>query len=436
MRAAAIALALAFTLAPTAPARACGGMVFPEHSQRVGGMSQQELLVAFTADRTVLLASAGYRGAAGSPAFILPLPAEPTMVTQADPGVLIGLDERSAPTVMITTPGDDGGGLCGSALKDGSPGGLGNGRGDGDDVMVLQRGSTADYDYVVVGGDTGESITTWLSGAGYVLPADYAAALDPYINAGKYIFAAKIRSSAATGALAPIELHLPATEPGGFAIPFGLAAHSLPPGETLTITTYLLASGTLLPGNVDARPIDPAALVATSETETNYQALYDAAVADGAWVVDASLPDFSAADLLSGLDTAVGAGRADDADRDAVLAFTNRVPLGGRLTRIRSTLGAGQLRDMTLTRATLDPREPTMYVTYDPDAGAGCRLGSRRGLPLGALLLPLLLLLHRRRPSGQGRSSRTRRFIASPGEPGTTSRSGPSSAGSGPSSTA
>jgi len=393
--------ALALTLTPATPAHACGGMIFPEHGTRVGGMSEQELLVAFTPESTVLVASAGYKGATGSPAFLLPLPAEPTLVTQTDTGVLLALDELTAPEVAISIASDDsGGGFCGAAggLKDG--GDLGNGRGEGE-IMVLQRGSTADYDYVVVGGDTGETITDWLTLAGYVLPADYADALTPYVDAGKFIFAAKVKSSAADGALAPIELHLPAGDPGAFSIPFGLAAFSLPPGETLSITTYLLATGTVVPGNYEAAPIDQAELIASSETETNYQELYDSAVGatGGAWVVDASLDQFATADIINGLNTAIENGRGEGADEAAVTAFTERVSLtGARLTRFRTTLGAEQLHDMTLTKATLDPTGPTLYVTYDPDAGStACNLGSRRGVPFGALLIPLLLLLRRRR---------------------------------------
>ncbi len=392
-------LALALALTPTTPAHACGGMVFPDHGTRVGGMSEQELLVAFTPDKTVLVASAGYKGATGSPAFILPLPAQPTLVTQTDAGVLVALDELTAPEVVITLPSDDsgGGGFCGAALDGG---GIGNGRGDGD-VMVLQRGSTADYEYVVVGGDTGESITDWLTMAGYVLPADYADALTPYIAGGNFIFAAKVKSTVAEGALAPIELHLPAQDPGSFSIPYGLAAHSLPPGETLSLTTYLLASGTVVPGNYPFAAIDQADLIATSETETNYQELYNNAIGDpdGAWVVDASLEPFATADLNSSINTAIENGRGTGADPAAVTAFTERVTLSGaRLTRIRTTLGADQLRDLTLTKATLDLHDPTMYVPYDADAGStACNMGSRRGVPLGALLLPLLLLLRRRR---------------------------------------
>jgi hypothetical protein len=394
---ASIALAAGVALAPASPARACGGMLFPAHSERVGGMSQQELLVAFTPERTVLVASAGYKGATGAPAFILPLRAEPERVEQADLGVLAALDDLTAPEVHITVDDgdDDGGGLCGAAggVKDG-----GNFMEDGD-VMVLQRGSTGDYDYVLLAGDTGMAVDAWLADAGYALPPDYAAALQPYVDAGDFIFAAKLKTDRPDGALAPIELHLPAIDPGAFAIPFGLAAHSLPPGESLTITTYLIASGGLQPGNYPAAPIDRDALIAINAAETNYQEVYDAAVGvdGGAWVVDASRSEFSADAIRDAYDDAELAGRLPpDVDRDAVVEFTARVPFAGaRLTRLRTTLGAAQLHDMTLQKVAGADVERDIHLVHRPHSSA-CAVG-RRGLPAGALLLPLLLLLRRRR---------------------------------------
>lgn len=395
--AAVTAVAAPVALAPR-PARACGGMVFPEHAARVGGMSQQELLVAFTPERTVLLASVGYEGATGAPAFILPLPAAPTEVTQADPAVLVALDELTAPEVTVTVIDDDhgGGGLCGSAgsLKDGG-GGLGDDRGD---VMVLQRGATADYDYVLVGGATGDTIGAWLDAEGYTLPADYAAALDPYVAGGDVIFAAKLKSTAPSGALAPIELHLPPTEPGAFSIPFGLAAQSLPPDQGLTITTYLLAAGGLAPANYPAAPIDQADLVAYNAIDTNYADLYAEATTAGSWVIDASLGDFSQDTLVSALDTAIDAGRADPDDRDAVATFAAHIDLpGARLTRLRTTLSADQLHDMTLKKVAGEDQSRSLYVTRDESSSAACAVAPRRGVPLAVLLVPLLLLLRRRR---------------------------------------
>lgn len=392
--------AAALALAPAAPARACGGMVFPEHGQRVGGMSEQELLVAFTPERTVLLASAGYEGATAAPAFILPLAIEPTMVMQSELGVLAALDDHTAPEIHIELLGQVGNdGLCGAqTLKDGG-GGLGNGRGD---VMVVQRGETTDYDWVLVAGDTGSSLADWLVDAGYELPPAYATALQPYLDADDFIFAAKLKSDAAAGALAPIELHLPPIEPTAFEIPFGLAAQSLPPGKQLTITTYLLASGGLLPGNYDASPIDREQLAATSETETNYADLYTAQVAnDGApgWVIDASIQGFSAGAIVDAYDTLRETGEPPPGtDRDAVLAFAARVPFTDlRLTRIRTTLGAADLRDMTLTKVTGQDVERDLYTSYDPDPATVCGIHRGRGVPLAVLLVPVLLLLRRRR---------------------------------------
>ena len=80
----------------------CGAMVFPQHEERPGGMSDQELLVAFAADQTVLVASAGYEGIDPAAfAFLLPIAAEPTEVRDADPALFIALDDESAPRVSI-----------------------------------------------------------------------------------------------------------------------------------------------------------------------------------------------------------------------------------------------------------------------------------------------------------------------------------------------
>ena len=389
-------------LLPAAPARACGGMVFPEHSQRLGGMSEQELLVAFTPQRTVILASAGYEGATAAPAFILPLASKPTLVAQSELGVFAALDDRTAPEIHISVADDSDSerGLCGAAAGGDKGGGLGDGRGE---VMVVQRGETADYDWVLVAGDTGSSLADWLADAGYELPPDYADALQPYLDADDFVFAAKLKSDAAAGALAPIEIHLPPIDPGAFKIPFALAAHSLPPEKQLTITTYLLAEGGLLPANYPSAELDRDALEAFNSVDTNYADLYQQAVAnDGepAWVVESSFSDFSASALVDAYDTLVQTGEPPaGTDRAGVLAFAERVPFtSARLTRIRTTLGAPDLHDMTLTKVTGRDIDRNLYTTLQPAQGAcGVDRGRGRGLPLIVLLVPLVLMTRRRR---------------------------------------
>jgi hypothetical protein len=392
----ALPLALGLALVPARPAHACGGMVFPEHSERVGGMREQEVMVVFQADRTVVLASAGYKGAGTGAAFLLPVRQNPLEVHEATIDVFTALDELTAPQVSIAV--DDGSGeertLCGQAggVKDG---GGGMDLGQGDDVMVLQRGSTASYDYDVIGGDTGTGVVDWLTAAGYTLPDDYAGALDPYVADGYFFLAAKIKPGVEDGAMPPLEVHLPASEVDAFSIPFGLAAHSLPPGETINITTYFVAGGGVRPVNVGVARIDPTAVRATSPEETNYQEVYADNVADGSWVLDFSEAGFDADRVLLGWDNANEFGRPLADERAATEAFLARVPFTGqRLTRLRTTLGADQLADLQLGKHAEEQDVGRDYYTTFNDDSTVCSVG--RSSPINLLLFPLLLVLRRR----------------------------------------
>jgi hypothetical protein len=393
-------LALGLALTPVGRAHACGGMVLPEHGERVGGMREQEVLVVFQADRTVVLASAGYKGAGAGAAFLLPVRQNPLEIHEAAIDVFLALDELTAPEVTIHV--DDGGGEdrtlgCGGA-KAGDAGDLGDGRGDGD-VMVLQRGTTASYEYEVVGGDTGTGVVDWLATAGYPLPPDYATAIEPYVQGGYFFLAAKIKPGVEEGALPPLEVHLPRSEVEAFSIPFGLAAQSLPPGESLTITTYFAASGGVLPQDVSSVRIDANDLVADSPDMTNYQELYDEVVAGGDWVIDYSEGGFSADRLLQGLTNAHDAGRAPSGDTAQVQEFIDRVPFTDyRVTRVRTTQTAEQLQDLKLHKVAGEDASRAYYATFNDDSTV-CSM-TRVGDPLSALLFPLLLVLRPRRRSG------------------------------------
>jgi hypothetical protein len=396
--------ALALTHSPAA--RACGGMVFPGHEERVGGMSDQEIFVAFTESETVLVASAGYEGVnAADFAFLLPLASNPTDVRDADPSLFIALDERSAPRVTVyLDEGEPSGDGCGAARSGGGDnfaeaGGEG---GDGN-VMVHQRGQTATYEYVVVGGDTGSAVADWLTDEGYPLPADYAAALEPYVSDGSFFFAAKVLPEAESGALAPIELHLPASPPEAFEIPLAIAAHSLPPDEPLRITTYLWADGMLLPEGYPAQAIDESQLVALSDSESNYAELERAVLASdpqGAWILDMSLIT-EPYELEQAYAGAVEAGRADPTTSDVAFVtdfFARLGGTGGRLTRVRAVLSAEQLRDMPLRRST-DPTVGNQHeVTFVEDDAEGCAVaGTRRFGSALLLLVPVIAALRSRR---------------------------------------
>jgi Uncharacterized protein conserved in bacteria (DUF2330) len=409
--------ALALALAHTPTTHACGGMVFPEHETRVGGMSDQELLVAFTESETVLVASAGYQGVdAADFAFLLPLASNPTDVRDADPALFIVLDEHAAPRVSIYLEEDEGsgGGGCGA-----QPGGdsrntfdsAGGGEDNGDgDVMVHQRGQTATYEYVVVGGDTGSAVADWLTDEGYPLPADYAAALDPYVADNAFFFAAKVLPEATSGALSPIELHLPASPPEAFTIPLAIAAHSLAPGEALGLTTYLWADGAILPEGYPAQALVEEELVALSDSESNYAELERAILESdpqGAWIIDKSgITDVE--QLANAYGAALDAGRADPATSDSAFVADFFMRLGaseGHLTRVRTELRAEQLRNMPLRRSAGTTAVNHHELTFHEDEAEaeGCAV-DRAGRLGGAMLLlvPVLAAIRPRRTRRQG----------------------------------
>lgn len=398
------ALVLPALLARPAPAHACGGMVFPDHVQRVGGMDDQELFVGFGADATVLVASAGYEGiAAADFAFILPLGSEPSMVLDADPALFVALDEYSAPRISIYV--DDGTSdpvSCGFANDAGG----GGGKGDfgGGDVIIHQRGTTATYEWVVIGGDTGTAVADWLTMSGYPLPADYAAALTPYVDAGRFFFAAKVKNAEQVGALAPIELHLPAMQPEELEIPFALAAHSLAPDKPLGITTYFWTGGLVLPANYGAKAVDDDDLVADSATESNYAAL-ERSILDGdpmgAWLIDFSNDVYSPDEFISAYQNGADAGRytltpgGDVAIRDF---FTRVGDTGGYLTRLRTELRADQLRDLKLRRESGPVVSNYHNVVFDDrPSSSSCAVDRSGQLAQLLLLVPVLAWIRPRR---------------------------------------
>ncbi|HEY8380063.1 MAG TPA: DUF2330 domain-containing protein [Nannocystis sp.] len=390
--------ALLAVLVDPAPAAACGGMVFPDHELRPGGMSDQEIAVVWLPEETVLVASAGYKGAeAAEFAFILPLASVPADVRDADPALFLALDEYSAPRIRVLVD-DEQPSLCGGGVRNAAGGDFGGGPGE---VMVHQRGQTATYEWVVVGGDTGTAVADWLDSAGFALPDDYAAALTPYVDGGSFFFAARVKADADAGALAPIELHLPPSRPDTFRIPLAIAAHSLAPGEPLGVTAYFLAGGPVLTANYLSEAVDPDELLARSDSETNYGDL-ERAILDtegGAWIIDYNNP-LVVADLALAYELGVEAGRIDPADSDIGFLddFAERLGLDQiHLTRLRTELLKDQLRDLELRPANGPPVLNSYDVVYDDrPAAAGCVVDRTGRLPQLLLLVPVLAWIRRR----------------------------------------
>ncbi len=382
--------------APSQPAEACGTMIFVSHAERPGGMNGQELFLSLGPDAATLVLSASFIDADGDKAFLLPLREAPTDVRDADDSLFAALDVGTVPVVTIEEDYDEPVG-CGPLP--------GNDRvsfgSEDNDVEVLARGSTQTYDYVVVGGDTGSALADWLNTSGFGVPEQFNAALDAYVADGWYFLAARVNAGAREGRLAPLELQLPAI-PGATTIPFGIGAYALAPEDSLDVTLYVAAQGSMLPQNYAVARIDPAELEATSESSSNYTELFEAAIGEGStWVVEYSDPSWRPSDLewwVNG-DEELGVYIEGEVDEAWVAEFSARLGYEqARLTRLRARLGAAELVDMELTPAAELNVGRHFYVSWDPDAGEaeGCSLrsGSLGGLPV---LLVLILVRRRRR---------------------------------------
>ena len=377
------ALALAVALAAPGVARACGAMVFQEHEGRSGGMGRQEIFVDFGPAKTTMVVGAGFVDTSGELAFVLPLAAPPDSVADADLALFVALDDGTAPRIAIDDASSGGGGLCAGDTRDG--GALGGG-----EVIVYGRGQTETYTYVIVGGESGTDLATWLGDNGFATPADFGAALQGYADDGWVFLAAKVSADEPAGDLAPLELALPTQPADAFAIPFGIAAHSLPPDRPLSLTLYLSGGAPVMPANYEAAPIDEVELQAVSPDASNYADLYAAASAGGRLVVDHRQSGWEPAHLRAWYDEADWQGPVHEGlvvDLEWLDGFADRLGAGPRhLARLRGELGVNDLKDMVLE--TVSPAEvaSSHVVTFREGA---CRVGGRAQDALW-ILLPLL----------------------------------------------
>lgn len=378
MMCALVALSLVFV---PKPARACGGMLFKDHESRPGGMSDQQVLIAHTPAKTVIVVSVGYAGSGGDFAFLLPLQKATSQVLDGDREIFVQLEEETAPRVIVedatvAPPASSGGCACGGgAAKSGADYAAGPSR----SVVVHDRGQTQTYDYVVLGGDDAKSVSAWLTKEGFQAPPSFQQAIDGYLSKGWLFLAAKLLAPAPEGNLAPLELHFDDVSLETLTYPFGMSAQSLAPHGKVGITLYLAGPRAFLPVDYAVAPIRAEGLVATSAVESNYDELFAEQAAKGGMVLEYggavnafSLMDGKTAKTVSGL-----------------MGST------GTLTRLRARLSAEQLADAGFRVAVGEEAQQTNVhrVVWRGDGAALPKSGS---LALGWLLVWAIAIARRR----------------------------------------
>lgn len=401
-------VAAAAALLPAAAADACGAMLFAQHEERPGGMSDQEILVVDGQAGTTVIVSAGYVDTTGEFAFLLPLREQPTEISDGEPAVFLLLEQDVGPRVQVrnltVAAADEGGCGCGAASDAGGAsrggGALGNGG-----VVVHDRGQTATYDYVVLGGGDAAALTTWLQDNGFAAPDAFAQTASAYTDDGWLFLAAKVRAEQAKGALAPIQMRFPAGNGASMTIPLGISAHSLPPNRPLSVTLYTIRNGQALgPANYDTARIENEDLAATGPETSDYDEVFRAktgAAAQGVFILEGS-QDWHTGALESAWERLrewgevpegmAGEGISDLVGRLSEDLGVHRDQAEVRLSRYRTELAADKLRDLTLAEQATDEVWPERLVDWS---------GSTSHASLGLLALGLLVLRGRRlRPRG------------------------------------
>ncbi len=349
---------------------ACGGLVFSEESP--GSMVDQEVLIASGVDRTVLLISVGYSGAAEEFAFLLPLQKAPLAVYDGDQRLFAALAERTAPRVRIMNQQSSSGGssgCCGSLpLAGGAPRG-----GAPDEIEVIQRGETTTYQYVVVGGKEGGSLQEWLEKERFAVPKAFQGALDEYIK-NKWLFlAARLKPKSNRGSLAPIEIQLPAIPLKELRYPFELSAQSVPPTKRVDVLLYLMSIAPMLPANYDTTRISKSQIRALTESTSNYKEVSDHQLAGGTFLLEAGQLDLRADEIFGAYLKPDVSTSEEEKPPPLAASYGKLFPEPFSLLRLHARLGPANLHDMQFRTAETDEmkQDNVFVVLYSPGSAAG-----------------------------------------------------------------
>lgn len=296
-----LALAAVGLYAPAADA--CGGF-FPQNEigAPVTPVDQRAARMIFAVDRAAGRVCAhlqmSYRGAPGGFAWIVPVPAEPSIGESAPAlfgaiGLLVGLRVVPPSPDASTCPDPDDDELtcgCGGDAS-GSKGGGGDGflaPGPTGPVTVYAEVQTQNYDAVVVGaeGDAGaDALVIWLQDNGYRFSDNMRPVVQAYVDEGMLFAAFKLRDTADATETAPIVLCYDAAAP---AVPLRMAAVAAAPMTSLSVTvvsdvTFTVAGGEALAPDPEGIVFDPV----TGRTNYFEWMARAADEADGrAWVLD------------------------------------------------------------------------------------------------------------------------------------------------------
>jgi hypothetical protein len=238
-------------------AAACGGMFSADSYTE---QSAERLIFAVSPGLVTLYEQIHYTGSPKDFAWVLPVPAVPTVGT-AQINLFQDLDQQTAPRFYTpSTPncGFNGGtGAAAPSQRSGS-------------VNVYGSGTVGPYNYNVIGSSNPQALAQWLTDHHYKIPAESQVEMQPYIAAHMFFLAMRLQGSAGIQDMTPVRITyanvgLSVTIPLRMATPMGK--------EPLGVQVWIFAKSRYVPQNYQTLQLDYNRLATTS-----YPALVNQAV--------------------------------------------------------------------------------------------------------------------------------------------------------------
>ncbi len=235
----ALLLALACILISPLTAAACGGMFSADAYTE---QSAERLIFAVNPGQVTLYEQIHYTGSPKDFAWVLPVPAVPTVAT-ASVTLFRALDQETAPRLyQADAPG------CGGSNTAGAPAPASSAA-----VNVYSSGAVGPYSYTVIGSNDSQALTHWLTGHQYKIPAESQVEMQPYIAAHMFFLAMRLQGNASTQDMQPVKISY-ATSQAALTIPLRMAT---PMGkENLGVLVWVFAQGRYVPQNYQSLQLD------------------------------------------------------------------------------------------------------------------------------------------------------------------------------------
>ena len=219
-----------------------------------------------------------YDGNPAEFAWVVPVPGTPTnVIAQETTQLFDELNDSTTPRFMLvdySVPG----GACGCGGGFAGAGGS-DSRGI---VHVESSGQAGIFDWAALTSSGADALLSWLNDHEYNVPGEAAGILDGYILEGMHFLALRITEPGELENDGPIEI-----PPIQFTCAtsrwfYPMAISRISAAEFTEVLIYVLAGNEAEATNVATQFIDPEALAydPTTVSQTNYEALFDAAIAD------------------------------------------------------------------------------------------------------------------------------------------------------------